>query len=398
MCGNKRIFTPEIETDSVDHMLELEDNCNRPEITHVTHYIEDVNNMTTNFYTTPKKAVTSWAYAFMQRHPEISAARAEKCSVNYFDLKLKSLVVQHKITADTIWTMDGSGFKVVRKKCVQVYVSQRLKPGMARKYGKGMDTTIVCCCNAKGRTVPPMIILQGNQISPDMVVPEATLLASSEMGLLTPDLFYKWLEHFVAHVQPTLRTKVLLVLDSHLTHKLNFTALQFAKQHGVILVSLPAHRFQPLDVGVFKSMGTHVVSGAVEWLEENPDQIILPDEKIGVLLTVAYTAASCNRQLIEDAFEACGMWPLDFEKFINGAVEMQRRQKKVSATSQADTETYQEFQSEPNDGEASWHALKNLKKEDDLIPILSQECVAKKDAIVVKTEDDIEIKTEVGQE
>ena len=42
----------------------------------------------------------------------------------------------------------------------------------------------------------------------------------------------------------------MLILDSHVTHTKNMAATDMARKAGVVMVSLPPHRVQPL-VGAF---------------------------------------------------------------------------------------------------------------------------------------------------
>ena len=68
--------------------------------------------------------------------------------------------------------------------------------------------------------------------------------------------FVEWLKHFISAVRPTKESRVVLILDGHVTHCKNLEAIELAKNNGVRLVSLPphtTHRLQPLDVSFWFS-------------------------------------------------------------------------------------------------------------------------------------------------
>jgi len=61
-----------------------------------------------------------------------------------------------------------------------------------------------------------------------------------------------FLQHFVKNYKSTIEKPVLLLLDNHESH-LSVEGIQFAKDHGVHLLSFPPqclHRLQPLNCTV----------------------------------------------------------------------------------------------------------------------------------------------------
>ena len=82
--------------------------------------------------------------------------------------------------------------------------------------------------------MPPMMIFKRKQMSELLLkgIPRDTIGGVSENGWRESELFIKWLEHFVHHVQPSEYRKVLSVLDGHASHK-----LQHSNSNRNILVS-----------------------------------------------------------------------------------------------------------------------------------------------------------------
>jgi hypothetical protein len=101
---------------------------------------------------------------------------------------------------------------------------------------RGTLTTEVCCVSASGNYVPSMLIFK--------------------RAYITKELFLVCMTHFINSVKPSRENNVLPLLDGHSTHTKNLQALKMAREHGVILLSLPGHtmhRLQPLDVSFFQA-------------------------------------------------------------------------------------------------------------------------------------------------
>ena len=53
--------------------------------------------------------------------------------------------------------------------------------------------------------------------------------------------------------------KVLLIFAGHKTHTKILDVINYARDNGVVLISLPLHilhKFQPLDISIFKPLNT----------------------------------------------------------------------------------------------------------------------------------------------
>jgi len=58
---------------------------------------------------------------------------------------------------------------------------------------------------------------------------------------MNSDVFLKYLHHFVEFVRPNQQTTCLLILDGHASHTKSLPVLEFAGEHGIIMLSLPPH-------------------------------------------------------------------------------------------------------------------------------------------------------------
>lgn len=68
-------------------------------------------------------------------------------------------------------------------------------------------------------------------------------------GWMNGEFFLKWLEYFVKFSRPSNEPPVLIILDSHSSHK-TLDVINFCRNNNVHLISLPphtSHNMQPLD-------------------------------------------------------------------------------------------------------------------------------------------------------
>jgi len=89
-------------------------------------------------------------------------------------------------------------------------------------------------------------------------------------------LFVHWLQHFARHAKPSKNEPVILVLDGHGSHK-TLAAIGYAKDHGIIMISLPlhtTHELQPLDLTFFGPLKALYNAECDKWMVNHPGQQI----------------------------------------------------------------------------------------------------------------------------
>ena len=159
----------------------------------------------------------------MKRHPclglrlpeSTSMARAagfcrEKVEISLN--KLAELFYNHNITADLLYNKDETGISTVQKPMKVLALKGKHQVGGITSGERDVNTTGVCCINAAGSFVPPMLIFT-----------------------------------------------ILLILDGHSTHTKNLEALVLARDYGIVMLSLPSHttyRLQSLDRSFFKALNS----------------------------------------------------------------------------------------------------------------------------------------------
>ncbi len=156
--------------------------------------------------------------------------------------------------------------------------------------------------------MPPAMIFPRAKFKQHMTngAPVGTLGLANKSG---------WMTDFVKCTSTSVNKKSLLIYDNHESH-LGPTVLKYAKENGVIILTLPPHcsdRLQPLDVSVYKSLKTGYNAAAASWMSAHPGQTLTIYE-IANLFTEAFEKAMTPKN-VKSGFRACGIFPLDSEIF-----------------------------------------------------------------------------------
>lgn len=216
--------------------------------------------------------------------------------IAFFDL-LENIVYEHKLNGNKMFNVDEPRFTTVQKK-PQKIVSQKGKCqiGAITSGEKGVNTTIVCCTNAAGFYIPPMIIFKSKRKPPELEIgkPTGSIVEISDTGYINTELFVSLLKHFQCYVKFSVNEPVLLLLDEHTTHSTNLEALLYAKENGIIILQLPGHtthRLPPIDVAFFKPLGLYYIQCQEKWLRQNYGKTI-SQFQVTSLLNDAYGRAT----------------------------------------------------------------------------------------------------------
>eukprot|EP00745_Piridium_sociabile_P012380 TRINITY_DN190907_c0_g1_i1.p1 TRINITY_DN190907_c0_g1~~TRINITY_DN190907_c0_g1_i1.p1 ORF type:complete len:178 (-),score=23.43 TRINITY_DN190907_c0_g1_i1:26-559(-) len=103
--------------------------------------------------------------------------------------------------------------------------------------------------------------------------PTGSLVTNNESGWMDKDMFMTWIRHFTTHVKPSPDRPVLLIMDGHSSHTRSLAAIDYARENGIVMLSLPphsTHRLQPLDVSFFKPLQSFYIQEQETWLRTNP--------------------------------------------------------------------------------------------------------------------------------
>ena len=263
----------------------------------------------------------------------------------YFDL-LENIIDEHKLTARRIYNMDESGISVVQKSCQKVIgLKGKHQIGSISSADRGVNTTVVCCNNAAGQYVPPLVIFKRKRMPTELSngAPPGSVVTCNDSGWMDAEVSTKWLQHFVDFVKPTADKKVLLVLDGHTTHVKNLKAIELARKENVIMLCLPphtTHKIQPLGRTLFKPLQTYYDQAAERWLRTHVGRVITPYQVYG-LFNEAYCKAATMSTAI-NGFAKCGIRPCSFSNISNHSTSLTEalgENASTAAASEAETRT-----------------------------------------------------------
>ena len=283
------------------------------------------NNIKNNFNLINGMAGRDFVSGFLKRHPKLSLRKPEAVSLNrvfglnktsvnlYFD-NLKTVLDQHHFQPHQIFNCDESGLTCVHKPVKVLAPKGKRCVSSATSAERGETTTILIGYSASGVCVPPMMIFKRKRNKPELVdhAPPGTLAQCSPNGWINAGLFLEYLKHFVAHVKCSKDSPVLLILDGHKTHTKSLPTIDYARENGMVIVSLPSHtshKLQPLDRSFFKPLKAAFSSVCSSWLRNHPGRRITVDQ-LGELFNVAYLKAATVENAIS-GFKCTGIIPLN---------------------------------------------------------------------------------------
>ena len=198
---------------------------------------------------------------------------------------------------------------------------------MAKKGSKHVRTlvdkkctlsSVLACGNAKGESIPPLLIHPHARLSiadfGDGLIGNATV-GLSRKGFVTQQLFQQWFStNFLQYANKA--RPLLLILDNHTTH-IDVKVLKEAKQNDVIMICIPphtSHLFQPLDVGVFHQMKEYFRKLASAYTREHIEE--KTQVEFVQFLYIAHQS-SMTEEHLKSGFERACIYPCDVEKAVS---------------------------------------------------------------------------------
>lgn len=151
---------------------------------------------------------------------------------------ITELKVPHKIIFfyTGITTVQNPEETVARKGVKQV--------GAVTSAEWGTLITLVCAENAFGNSIPPRFIFPWKKNHPFFTIngPPGCIGTANGSGYIQEEDFMVFLKHFLTHTKSSLESKILLILDNHISH-LSVEGIDFCRSHGIVLLSSPPTLF-----------------------------------------------------------------------------------------------------------------------------------------------------------
>ncbi|KAJ8942921.1 hypothetical protein NQ314_009896 [Rhamnusium bicolor] len=224
-----------------------------------------------------------------------------------------NITTKYKFTPDRIYNIDESGISTVLP-CPRIIAETGKKQvGQAVSGERGQLLTFVGIINATGNALPPAIIFPRVRYKDYFLngAPTGSLGLASKSGWMTSPLFVDLLKHFQKITNASKENPTLILIDNHETH-CSINAINYARNHGIHLLSFPphtSHKLQPLDVGVYSSFKANCKTAFNNWMATNPGkQITIYD--VPALSNIAFKNSFTIKN-ITSGFKKTGLWPIN---------------------------------------------------------------------------------------
>lgn len=187
---------------------------------------------------------------------------------------------------------------------------------------RGTLVTLAVAVSALGSLVPPFFIFPRKKFKQEFLLKAqpGSDGAANPSGWMNSDQFYKFLVHFQKYAHASLDNPVLLILDNHESH-LSIKSLDYCKDNGIIVFSLPphcSHKLQPLDRSVFGPFKKRVNTACDNFVSSHVGVTMtiyhIPWSADIIAKTLPFAADISN---ITAGFECTGIFPFNENKFMD---------------------------------------------------------------------------------
>ncbi|KAK0169796.1 hypothetical protein PV328_010437 [Microctonus aethiopoides] len=309
-------FTPEQEKSIIDRLEQMEQHLfgiTCKELRSLIYEWAEMNKIPHRFNKNEKRAGLDWIKGFRSRNPEIILQKPENTSIAIFFQTYQEIIDKYKLGPERIYNVDESGLSTV----------ENLPRISASSVGKQVDTTasaeqgihvtVICCTNPLGSYIPPAFIFPRKNWKMELLegAPTGSVGFPQESGLMTGEIFQQWIKHFKKYTNSSKDSPVLLIMDGYVSHK-NWGVLDYAKQHGIILLCSPAHcshPIQPLDESFFSPLKTFLNQEVTKKIRGNDGRAISQLQVAGIFRPAYEKAATLENAA--SGFKNTGLWPLD---------------------------------------------------------------------------------------
>ena len=322
---------PEIEKEIHEHIKNMEQSLYGLTVRDVQRLAFDIAehyNLDHPFSRIKRRAGKDWVRGYFKRFGDLSVRTPQGTNISravgfnrpkvqqFFDL-YKDVLQKHQYLPSHIWNMDESGVSTVHEPGKIVATKGAKQVSKMTSGERGPTVTVICCMNAAGTYVPPMMIFPRKRMIDTLMngAPPQSLGCCSATGWTDSNLFVKWLRHFKQFTNCSPATPQIVIMDGHHSHK-TLEAILFARENGITLITLPphsTHKLQPLDRTYFKSLKCAYRSECDSWMVTNPGRRISLFDVAAIFGRAYLRTANADKAV--RGFEACGLWPFNENVF-----------------------------------------------------------------------------------
>ena len=280
---------------------------------------------------TERMATRDWYYAYMSHHLNLVLKATEgmpiarivgfnKVNVDVFFKAYTLAMEKYAFPPNRIYNLDESALVTVMKP-VKV-VCERGRPVATQvSRERGATMTFVGIINAVGQSLPPVFIIprkRWNDIFMRVAIYDSKGIWQAN-GWMNGECFVQTLQHVHEQSGSSVDNKILLIMDNAECH-MNIHAVEFAIQHGIVIVTLPPHttdKLQPLDVSVFGPFKTYMRGQLNDYALMHPNKHIT-EHMLPEFASNAWNSA-CTPTNVLSGFRATGIWPINRHIFADEA-------------------------------------------------------------------------------
>lgn len=325
---SRKIFSKAEEQELAQYLIKASEmymNLTPKRIRSIAYQVAIKNNIKhPTTWDTNLMAGEDWLTFFMLRHPELkkpeAASLAQASSFNKTNVKLFfnnfiEIQQRYKFTAKDLYNMDETGITTLQTP--NHIIARRGEQQVSSTEEKGTLVTVASTICALGTFIPPFFVFPRSNFKDYFLnnAPQGSSGSANESGLMTESDFIKYLEHFVKFAKPTKNKPCLLILDNHRSH-LILEGLDFAKEHGIVMLTLPphcSHKMQPLDRTILEPFKKFINTACKNWKTNHPGHLMSIHD-IPEIITFAYPLAFTKLN-IETGFRCTGIFPLNCNIF-----------------------------------------------------------------------------------
>lgn len=333
--GRKPVLPVELEEELANYCMQMDKNyygVTAADLKRMAFQLVLRNNIPHPFSLPKKKAGKKWMKLFMARHPALSFRKPESLSKarvqgftaenvkTFFEL-LKPELQKINFNPNKIFNVDETGITTVQHKVRKILTMKgKREVHKLSSAERGALVTIVTCMSASGQFIPPLMVFPRKNMKAELLdgAPPGTIGGCHPSGWIQPELFTKWLIHFMSIVKPSKKDPVLLILDGHYSHTRNLDVIDIARDNGIIIICLPPHstdRMQPLDVSFMFPLKTYYAQEIENWLTNHPGRVVT-HYQIGEIFGKAY-AKACKIDTAVNGFRKTGIFPINENIFVD---------------------------------------------------------------------------------
>ncbi|KAJ8949411.1 hypothetical protein NQ318_007510 [Aromia moschata] len=277
---------------------------------------------------TNKKAGIEWIRLFRKRQPQLTLRTPEptslsratsfnKHNVNLFFQNLQRVLSKYKFNTNQIYNCDETGVTTAHKPPKIIATVGQKQVGKVTSSERGVLVTMCVAICANGQYMPPFFVFPRKNFKPHMIncAPPGSKGTAHPSGWMTVENFLKFVEHLVEVTRCSVNNHILLILDNHESH-CDIKVLNFCKDNGVVLLTLPphcSHKLQPLDVSCFGPFKSYYNRAMDDWLLNHPATPVTI-YNIAELTGKAFPQAFIPSNIIK-GFQRTGISPYDPEVF-----------------------------------------------------------------------------------